>query len=310
MQDLSRIVNVAGVRHVVEALAPTRWQEARCLFTLSTGRTGTQTLCELLNLSPDVLALHEPEPRPYEAFRSAYARVWHEPSGYRKLFEKARRGYLAWAAWRGKVYAEGTAVKYLAPVIADVVPGAKFLHLYRHPAEVVRSAMRRGWFDHHPLDAYRPRPVAKDPAYEAWAGWDPFARNCWMWRADNEFFLRLKRFVAEDRFLSLAFEDFVEPATGAYRHIFEFLGVACPAPDVVWKVLAVRYNEQTSGSFPQPGDWPDPLRETLWAIAGETMEKLGYGPIGDEDSPGRETEAALPAAPGPAAPGRGAEDVA
>jgi hypothetical protein len=276
MLRLWQLMNLRRVRGMVEALAPISWREVPCLFILSTGRTGTLALCRLLNLSPEVLALHEPHPRPYEAFRSAYAEVWDRPEPYRRIFEEARRGHLAWAALRGKAYAEGTAVKYFAPAIAQLIPRSRFLHVYRHPADVVRSCMRRGWFANHPLDRYRPCPSPGGPDYNKWLNWNAFARNCWIWGADNEFFLRVRDAVSEDRFLSVAFEEFIAPESKAYERIFGFLGVACPPHKNVREVLGVRHNEQTTGSFPRPAEWSEGLRKTMRTIAGGTMEALGY----------------------------------
>lgn len=271
--DLCRSVPIPRVMSCAKDEA---WRSARCLFVLSTGRTGSSTLIRLLNLSPKVTALHEPKPNLVRQYRRAYSGVMKRPDRYRRLFERARRRLISRACPNGEVYAEATLLKFFAPVIAEMLPNAKFLHLHRHPGEIIRSAMRRRWFQDNPLDRYRIVPEPVDWAHQRWPQWDAFSKSCWTWHAENEYFLRLAQNIGPDRVLQLPFDEWSDQSTGTYERVFAFIDVDPPDRGSAQAVLNVKHNEQTSGSFPTYEQWSPAQKQTLVEIAGHTMNQLGY----------------------------------
>lgn len=252
------------------------WRSARCLFVLSTGRTGSSTLIRLLNLSPRVTALHEPKPNLVRQYRRAYSGVMNRPDRYRRLFERARRRLISRECPNGEVYAEATLLKFFAPVIAEMLPNAKFLHLHRHPGEVVRSAMRRRWYLDNPLDRYRLVPSPTDPACGLWRHWDSFQKACWLWHVENQYFLDLAQTLGNDRVLRLPFDQWIDPRTGEYRRIFDFIGIDPPELGAVSRILGMKYNRQVDGEFPHYEQWTDVQKQSLCEIAATTMNHLGY----------------------------------
>jgi hypothetical protein len=276
MTTLAPLSRIPGVCRLVGAVPDDSWQTTPCLFILSTGRTGSSTLVRLLDLSPEVAAFHEPKPALLRSYRGAYAEAHRNPSRYRRLLARARRRLIGEAGRDGLVYAEATLLKFFAPVMAEMLPNARFLHLHRHPAEVVRSGMRRGWFRGSALDRYRIVPLADDPASRHWGRWDAFRKVCWTWHTENDYFIRLDRTIGRHRVLRLAFDQWTRPGTGAYRSLFDFLEVEPPRPEAVADVLAVKHNEQTGGEFPPYAEWPGAWRRILAEVAGPTMTRLGY----------------------------------
>lgn len=253
------------------------WRSTRCLFNLSTGRTGTLTMVKLLNLSPEINAFHEPRPVLGEVSKAAYNDIWVQPDKYKPLFVAARRSPIGITGLKGKIYAEHTLMIYLSPMIANELPKAKFMHMYRHPKDVVRSGMRRGWFRGHPWDKYRLEPLQGDTLRGKWdTEWDPFAKICWFWNSVNSFILELQERFGSRRMLSMKFEDFIDIETGAYARPFEFLDVEPPPIDEARKILCVKHNVQTVGDFPQYEYWSEQQRDTFYRITGKTMQQLGY----------------------------------
>lgn len=276
MTSLSNLCQSVWMPRVMSSTKDGSWRSAKCLFVLSTGRTGSSTLIRLLNLSPKVTALHEPKPNLVREYRRAYSGVVLHPDRYRRLFERARRRLISRVCPDGGVYAEATLLKFFAPVIAQMLPNARFLHLHRHPGEIIRSAMRRRWFQDNPLDRYRIVPEPGDPDHQRWTQWDAFSKSCWTWHAENEYFLRLAQNVGADRVLKLPFDEWTDQSTGAYERVFGFIDVDPPDRDLAQAVLGVKHNEQTSGSFPTYEQWSPAQRQTLSEIAGATMARLGY----------------------------------
>lgn len=257
-----------------------RWRDARCLFVLSTGRVGTMALAELLDLSPEIEGFHEPMPQPFAESKAAFYRVGDDGDSFASVVERMRALPLARTRRRVHLYAETShRWTFLAPVIAALLPHARFLHLYRHPAAVVRSGMRRGWYRNHVGDPDRIEPGPADPACGAWPQWDQFARLCWYWGTVNEVVSAFTKAVGPGRARALSFEELFRPDAQALMSLYDWLGVAAPAMERVRAVLATPFNGQTSGTFPNLDEWTEDQIRTLYRIAGATIERLGYGDV-------------------------------
>ncbi|HEX7069979.1 MAG TPA: sulfotransferase [Rhodothermales bacterium] len=251
------------------------WKNTRSLFVLSTGRTGTETLMHLLALSPEIDAFHEPNPQLMMERKRARIEVHSDPQKYRRIFAHARSRSLLRSNLRSRVYAETSArLTFFAPVIADMLPEARFVYIHRHPAEVVRSGMRRGWYVNHPADFARIEPGPAEMSRAEWEALDPFDKICWYWNAYNEFSLDFVRSLAPSRVLSLnAREVFDGSSVDA---IFGMLGVPVPPAADVERVLAQKHNAQRKADFPRYESWTPEQKERLFRYAGATMERLGY----------------------------------
>ena len=252
------------------------WESTKCLFVLSTGRTGTTTVVQLIDLSPNISAVHEPEPRHLELLRESFLRPFNEFQSQIPLITRARRSLIGKTGAQDLAYAEATILKFFAPTLAQLLPNAKFLHLYRHPADVVRSGMRRRWYDGHSYDQYKILPSPSGPVAAEWDSWGAFEKNCWTWQAENDYFFRFGELVGDDRCLKMSFEDLMQPKTEAYTQIFEMLEIEPPAIGDVEGVLGTRFNEQTDGEFPRLSEWSDEQKTTLKRIAGPAIQSLGY----------------------------------
>ena len=259
------------------ALAASYWRHAKSVFVMSTGRTGTETLARLLDLSPHIEAFHEPPPQLLAERKEAFGQVWARPRKFARIFSHARAWPIAKSRFRNRLYAEASArLTFFAPVIANVMPEAKFVCLYRHAADVVRSGMRREWYTGHMSDRHRIEPWPDDPAFDSWQSWAPFERICWYWDAYNRFALQVRERLGSERILMLRSEDLFDVQTEAYDALLRFLDLPTPARDKISSVLAVKHNAQVQNEFPKLENWSVEQRETLDRIAGQTMRTLGY----------------------------------
>lgn len=255
-------------------------RRAKCLFVLSTGRCGTTTLTSLLSLSPGIHAVHMPHPQYREETRHAYQAFplsRGEARRYLQAYAWSRIGPLRRSLVSGKYYAECSCrLTFFGPELASFFPRARFLHLYRNPADVVRSGMRRGYYVNHGWDPYRITPRSDDPHAESWSEWGPFEKCCWFWKEINRFSLETVSSLDPARTRSVRFESLVSPDGQAARELFEWLGVATPPQDEIRRVISVPENAQREGEFPRWPDWTEAQKETLAAIAGLVAVRLGY----------------------------------
>jgi hypothetical protein len=144
----SLIVNGLGA-----VLGPVTWKQCDCVFTLSTGRTGTALLTRLLSLSSKIDAYHEPPPNPREYYAATYERGWEDCKAFATVLKKLRCRQIGAARISGRMYCEtSNRLTFFAPAICIALPRTRWIHLYRHPGGVVRSGMCSGWYDRHKFE--------------------------------------------------------------------------------------------------------------------------------------------------------------
>lgn len=262
-------------------LSRTLCRRARCAFVLSTGRCGTTTLTSVLALSDRVRSVHEPKPLFLAETQQAYQDrplSKHLSRTRAREYSFSRFNALLDASRSGPTYVESSnRLTYFAPFFAEFFINAKFIHLYRHPADVVRSAMRRRYYMREKMwDNYRITPTSDDRWFQEWQHWDTFQKSCWYWQAVNRFSLEFIATLDPSRTMSLRAEELFSPNGEAALSIFDFLSIPRPDIDRVREAVTTPENVQTQGEFPKWKDWTDSQRETLQQIAGEIASKLGY----------------------------------
>lgn len=251
------------------------WQNVRPGFVLSTGRSGTLLLNNLLLLSPDAQPLHEPRPELYRPSRLAYEQLPDKAEVFREVFKSAREEYLLAAARQGKVYVEtNNQITFFAPIIRDVFPRAVFIHLIRHPGDFVRSGIRRKWYTgQHSHDIGRIVPM-ESPLREEWAALPPIARMAWLWNETNRFIIEFLKSIPPGEQLQVMAENlFSDPQETA--RIYQFLQLGGYNRRKVQKLLKKPVNVQRKGQFPRYAEWPEADKELLHQYA-PLARKFGY----------------------------------
>lgn len=264
---------VGGIREAYER----GWRGCPCVFVLSTGRTGTETLATLLGASSDVTAHHEPLPRLLWASGQAFTRAESLSRGthWRDVVLGARDDLVVQAHRQGKIYFEANnRLTLLAGALKEAFPESKFILLHRHPYEVIRSGLRRGYYGSHPWDPFRPRPPESAPNGPRWDQLDRAVKIAWYWAAINEQALRfLGTLPCADVFVLQSAELFGGVKT-TIEALFEFVGARCPSERKVKRILSRRLNAQRRGVAGPT--WEPSQRRAIHEMLEPTASLLGY----------------------------------
>jgi len=254
--------------------------EYPCVFVLSTGRTGTQTLSALLDLVGNVFAYHEPRPKLYglSELSYRYSDDSHMHEVLREAFLVARRELMDYSLHCGKGYVETSPqATFLAPVILEAVPSVRFIHLMRDPRYVVRSAMRRGWYQGDEVDRAVITPRPDSELSQRWECYTAFQKNLWLWAETNRWIHRFSSGLPPERRLLVHSEHVFTAREETMERLFAFVRSPTPPRRRIMRLLEKKLNAQITGSFPEPSGWSDAMRSELSAIAGRTAQILGYG---------------------------------
>ena len=250
-----------------------------CVFVLSTGRVGTQTLAALFDLSINVITYHEPQPKLYGLSKLAYS---HQNSSVvqeilQEAFWTTRNPLLCHSLDQRKGYIETSPqVTFLALVICQVVPKAKFVHMVRDPRLVVRSGMRRKWYDGHQMDGTRITPMPDAKYHPQWQQLVPFQKNLWLWNETNRWILDFLTIVPSHKQLLIHAEDVFSGSSDVLERLFAFISSPLPPRRKIDRILGKRLNAQRKGNFPKPEQWDSRSMEMLVNMCGDTANQLGY----------------------------------
>jgi len=254
----------------------------RPVFFLSTGRTGTLWFSKLLSLDKHVKVKHKPVPD--LAFQGRF--VWEmyvknnfnlpeeKTRSLEEIFLSAREQYLRYSFKTNKRYIEtNNYITFFAPVIAGLIPDSIFVHLYRHPGEFARSAIRRNYYQNNNADDIkRIIPVNILPGDRKWEEYSQIEKTAWLWFETNSFIEEFKSNIPTERIYTL---DINELNLENVLKLIRFAGISIKISKVE-KMLKRKANVQKTGSFKVYNDWGRDQKEELANICGELSDKYGY----------------------------------
>jgi len=271
-----------------------RWDDIDVAFIVSTGRTGTEFLANLLGQAFDrVDARHEPSPDLFD-LAVAYARGELSSDRAESVLRRNRTAICRQVHRnRCDVYVESNNnLAYLIPVLRGCFPKYKLVHVVRDGRDVVRSwyskTVRPPGGDGREVlflseQDHRRRLQAidlqDDPYRDRWAAMTRFERLCWLWAKKDS--IIQDAIAGDERAMSIHFEDIFDSTRGypGLWKIIDFLGLRARmrvSRDELAERMTMRMNRTGHHRLPHWREWsPEQMRQFV-AIAGDHMVRCGY----------------------------------
>lgn len=242
------------------------------VFFLSTGRCGTQWFSNLLSTKENVV-LHSPVPSFASQNRTVYKTLINENTTeneinlIKEIYLTGREQHLRYSSKSAKKMIEtNNYITFFAPVLATIFPDAKFVHLYRHPGEFVRSGIRRNYYTkNNPDDIKRIVPLNN----EDWPDYSQIKKIAWLWRETNTF---IEKFKMKNECYSFNFNG-LDPDN--VMQLVNYLQIDIEISRVK-KQLNKKLNVQKTGSFENYINWDDNQKNELKETCGELANTYGY----------------------------------
>jgi hypothetical protein len=248
----------------------------RPVFVLSPGRSGTMTLAALFDLVPDVEAVHEPSPALVAASYLSWEQQGQPEDFWRDAVHQARDVQIFRAHRRGRAWFESNnRLTLLARPLRAAYPRARFLLLTRQPEGFVASAMAREYFQGHPWDFARVRPLASDALAASWNDLEPLEKCAWLWATTVGHGLDLAEEWGPDVVHVLRSEALFSADPRALDGVFSFV-TGRPAPAGVAGVLASKLNAQAQRGARkgQVEAWTSEDHERVRKLAAPVLARL------------------------------------
>ncbi len=254
----------------------------RPVFFLSTGRCGTKWFASLLGSDKHLKVFHEPQPNlgsqgrvVYEIYRKNELTVSeNENELITEMFLAGREQYLRYSFKSQKRYVEtNNHITFFAPAIHELLPSALFVHVYRHPGEFVRSAIRRNFYtEGNKEDLKRITPVDKTVDSAMWQHFDQLQKNAWLWNETNALIEDFKSKIPAEQVLSFNFNELTKEHV---INLIHFVGAGVPESRIS-KAMGRKSNTQKKGKFSSYKDWNSTDKEKLQKICGRLANDYGY----------------------------------
>nr|WP_139312852.1 DapH/DapD/GlmU-related protein [Acuticoccus yangtzensis] len=257
------------------------------VFVATTGRAGSKTLATWLAGHPRIDARHEPR---------LQLIAWSTDYAEGRIDRAALTARLADLLLDGTVYETGRIrvevdqkIYNLIPLLAEIVPEARFVWLVRSAEAVVASTTGRGWYADGPgmqqaldiawyYEGFRVQGDKVWPPVPGWGAMTPFAKNAWYWGHVNGVIRQAFAALPAERRMVLRLEDLARQA----GPLAAFLGVealAGPVPSVNGAIhgrhLAAAWSAEERAAF---RTWCAPLMDVLYG--GGRADEPGAGTPG------------------------------
>ena len=250
------------------------------IFFLSTGRCGTQWFAKTLHGTKGTAVFHFPQPDmalyncyAYEKFAQYQLNYPDETiRALSNLFLAGREQYFRHAYKSEKRYIEtNNHITFFAPIIAKLIPQAKFVHVYRHPGEFVRSGIRREWYQAKGLPNRQIVPVTS-PYQNVWENFSHVQKIAWLWNETNQFIEQFKKSIADDQSYTFNFNELDE---NSLQGLISFLDLKTNISKL-GKRIHVKDNQQSSNSYLDYEEWDATQKHELRNICLPLAKTYGY----------------------------------
>jgi hypothetical protein len=213
-------------------------------FIVGHPRSGTHLLATLLNAAGLKVAMHETfvELSPGEAFIALATDYYEGLIGADAIKDavvgcRVPAGIKIDSSWKNT---------WVLPVLLELYPDARVLHLARDPRRNVIACQNLGYYGRS--DAHAEFPIMRRwlqamPSIHRpdWEALSTFGRNCAFWTESHRLILETRPVLAE-RYTMLRLEDISHVADVA--GIFDFFQVAPPSAAAIEQILAKTSNPQ------------------------------------------------------------------
>lgn len=261
------------------------------VFIVSSGRSGTFALVDVLKQNDDIQVYHEFLFELILKNAVLYKMELVDSDTIKSLLQETYSASMFYS--RKKKWVDcSNALPWIISPLAEMFPAAKFIHLIRDGRKVVSSFYNKfssvmyedgcvsdmlDWLDNKgdypspPAEKryWRPIPVYNKEIYEKFLKYDQFQRLCYYWSELNEHTETALEKISEAQRITVKFEDLLIVGNEQKRFC-EFMDI--------------EYNKDTFAGFSRPVNVHEPknyilskdqlnkFREICWP----TMEKYGY----------------------------------
>ncbi|MFW6046514.1 MAG: hypothetical protein ACOCP4_01840 [Candidatus Woesearchaeota archaeon] len=283
----------AARKHIINfdslILQKKSWEEINAVLILSTGRTGTKFMASYFNnYIKNFYAAHEPFPK-IDLLASRYftSKIstdsvkkkieWRRQFIQRELYKTQQENYLE----------SNPAFWSLIPIMREILPNIKIIHIIRDGRTWLRSAYSRkidskGKYKknrHGIIWRFTADEIPTDEYYGKWSEMDIIEKLAWIWKTKNETILN--DIEDDPKAITIKFEE-VFSKENNYKGITDIINfinhdwTVEPTISDCSEPLKNKENKSPQFTLPKYQKLNNTQQKSFETIAGNLMEKMSY----------------------------------
>lgn len=251
------------------------------VFFLSTGRCGTKWFSELLKHDKRNAVFHNPTPNfaiPSKFIFEIMKQKKFKPSANEEkliteIFFSGREQYLRYAFKTEKRFIEtNNYITFFTPVLSQIFPEARFIHLIRHPGEFIRSGLQRGYYSGKYSDEAR-RIVPFEQSLKAeWTNYNQIQKIAWLWLQTNLYIEKCLKDIPSNQSIVFNFNDLSEINV---NKLLSFINSDIKS-EIIRKGIPKKVNTQEFGSVASYTEWTEKDKKMVHEICGEYAREFDF----------------------------------
>jgi len=251
------------------------------VFVLSTGRCGTKWFSDLFAKDRSLSVFHAPTPN--LSIQGKFAWEIEKSSGMKlssmsgqllaEIFFSGREQHLRYTAKAKKRYVEtNNYITFFAPVLAEIFPDAKFVHIVRNPVAFIRSGLDRSYYSPgNTADIKRIRGNAI-PSSHHWENLSRYGKIAWLWNETNDFIESFSRTIPQESFKTFRFD--LSDSDGLID-MMQFLEANITSRQIN-TMQQVKKNVQKNRTAPEYKHWDRSYQEEVKSICSVLAAKYDF----------------------------------
>lgn len=243
------------------------------VFFLSTGRAGTAWFSKLISKDKSVKVLHNPAPNLALQGKLAFQYLSEKDVSdthstlLKEIYLAGRENDLRYSfKTQRRIMETNNGISFFAPVLAELFPDAKFVHLVRHPLEFIESGLKRNYYTNSVEDSRR---LNADDFFNSQDHATQISKIAWLWFTTNDFIRQLSKKNAHKFFLF----PFHNLELKSIRELLTFLEVNVSDTEIL-KMIGKPVNVQKKGEAKSFNDWSNIEKEYVEKLCLDLSEEL------------------------------------
>lgn len=244
------------------------------VFFLSTGRAGTAWFSKLIETDKNTKVLHNPTPTlaaqsklAYKLYSSSKNIIQENEQLLGEIYLAGRENHLRYSfKTQRKLVETNNGITFFAPVLAELFPKAKFIHLVRPPLEFITSGLKRNYYMGNSEDERR---ISADQVSGPWDELSQIGKIAYLWSATNKFINKF-RDDNKDRVFLYPFQDL---NTDGISKLLNFIEVNI-SNEKIKSMIETPVNAQKGGDAKDYEDWNYQEKKEVTELCKELSSKL------------------------------------
>ncbi|MBS3777322.1 MAG: sulfotransferase, partial [Bacteroidales bacterium] len=191
----------------------------------------------------------------------------------REIYLSGRESYLRYAyKCSRRIIETNNYITFFAPVLRELFPRAKFVHIQRHPGDFVRSGINRNYYTGSGSDDIKRIVPVSGSEKAQWESYPQIQKISWLWRETNQFIEEFKQDLDAENFMTINFNALDVDKVHALTRFLE----ADVRPSFIRKKLSKRVNVQKTTIKEPFSQWKEEEKRQVDQIAGDLARQYGY----------------------------------